>query len=122
MFKVFVTGRDPEWLARIEEILKQTADWQSKSIHIIAPGIEATSKKLKDCIRYHIRQSNILLTDLKDIDCQTAQEIQYALDHNIPCIGFGVDVDPCAASDCQVFSTVYEAVDYIRDCYLSFNG
>lgn len=50
----------------------------------------------------------------------TSQELQFAVDHNIPIIGFetGEDVYPWLKVDCQViFPSMLQAIDYIVDYY-----
>ena len=49
----------------------------------------------------------------------TAQELQFAVDHDVPIIGFGTEeVYPWLKVDCQcVFPTMLQAIDYIIDYY-----
>ena len=50
----------------------------------------------------------------------TAQELQFAVDNQIPIIGFasGDEVYPWLKVDCQVvFSSMLQAIDYISDYY-----
>jgi nucleoside 2-deoxyribosyltransferase len=51
----------------------------------------------------------------------TAQELQFAVDHNIPVVGFGTeDIYPWLKVDCQcVFTSLLQAIDYITDYYCS---
>lgn len=51
----------------------------------------------------------------------TAQELQFAIDHKIPVIGFGTeDIYPWLLVDCQaVFPSMLQAIDYISDYYCS---
>ena len=52
----------------------------------------------------------------------TAQELQFAVDHKIPVIGFGEDEDvyPWLKVDCQcVFPSMLQAIDYISEYYCS---
>ena len=51
----------------------------------------------------------------------TAQELQFAVDHNIPVVGFGTEeIYPWLKVDCQcVFTSLLQAIDYITDYYCS---
>ena len=51
----------------------------------------------------------------------TAQELQFAIDHNIPVVGFGTEeIYPWLKVDCQcVFTSLLQAIDYITDYYCS---
>lgn len=71
-----------------------------------------------------ISKCDMVIVNLNDSDSSvgTAQEIQFAVDHDIPVIGFGNNNTYSWISevDCQVaFNTMTETVDYVRDFYLN---
>ena len=104
-------------------------DWNSEMILIINPlnyfryseDWHQSDKQIKDYYLSRIRKSDVVLVNLNNSDssCGTCQEIQYAIDHDIPVIGFGQDhVYNWLLVDCQcVFDTVEEAMEYIVDYY-----
>ena len=64
-----------------------------------------------------------MLVNLKNScqSCGTCMEVQYAVDNNIPVIGFDAEnAYPWIAEvDCEaVFDNLMETVDYIRDYYM----
>ncbi len=80
-----------------------------------------SDKQVKSFYESRIRNCNIVLVNLNNSDksCGTCQEVQYAVDHNIPVIGFGHEnVYPWLLVDCQcVFDTAEEAMEYITSYY-----
>lgn len=70
-------------------------------------------------LKYLIHNCDVVLVNLNDTQysCGTAQELQYAVDHEIPVIGFGKNnVFEWFPVDCDVvFDTMDEALDYIID-------
>lgn len=83
-----------------------------------------TQKQIKSYYMSQLATSDLVLANLNDSDKSigTAQEVQFAADHNIPIIGFGVmDIYPWIYDDCQVvFAGLDEACEYIEEYYLDF--
>lgn len=82
-----------------------------------------SSKQIKNFyLHYVIKKSDLVLVNLNNTQYSvgTGQELQYAVDHNVPVIGFGKDdVYEWLPEDCDVvFDTMYEALNYIVDFYL----
>lgn len=74
-----------------------------------------------------ISKCDLVIVNLNNSDSSigTAQEVQFAVDNNIPVIGFGThNMYPWISEvDCQVvFNTITETVDYIRDYYIVDGG
>lgn len=69
-----------------------------------------------------IKKCDCVLVNLNNSEksCGTCQEVQYAVDNDIPVIGFGKDnVYSWLLIDCQcVFDSAEEAMDYIIKYYL----
>ena len=83
-----------------------------------------SQKQVKSFFMNRITQCDLVIVNLDDSDASvgTGQEVQFAVDHNIPVIGFGTkNIYPWISEvDCQVvFDSMHEAVDYIRDYYLT---
>ena len=81
-----------------------------------------TNKQVKEYYLSRIRKCDVVLVNLNNsaYSCGTAQEVQYAIDHDIPVIGFGNDnvYTWIAEVDCQVvFDNKEEAVQYILEYY-----
>lgn len=70
-----------------------------------------------------ILHSRIVLVNLNNTTTSpgTAQELQYAVDHDIQVIGFGTEnVYPWLKVDCQaIFTSMLQAIDYIADYYMN---
>ena len=86
-------------------------------------GDAISNKQIKNFYLHHaIKKSDLVLVNLNDTQYSvgTGQELQYAVDNNIPVIGFGKEnVYEWLPEDCDVvFNTLKEAVDYIVDFYL----
>lgn len=120
-----------EWRNSITQRLEKAAEWCNKSVEVFNPTfyfnytekLHKTQKQIKDYYFSRLRKCDLVIVNLNDTNSSigTAQEIQYAVDHCIPIIGFGTkEVYPWIAEvDCQVvFDTMTEAVDYVRDYYL----
>ena len=82
-----------------------------------------SDKQVKQYYLSRIRTCDVILVNLNNSDssCGTCQEIQYAVDHEIPVIGFGTDhVYNWLLVDCQcVFNTAEEAMEYIIAYYVN---
>ena len=83
-----------------------------------------TQRQIKSYYMSQLVTSDLVLVNLNSSDKSigTAQEIQFAGDHNIPIVGFGVmDIYPWIYEDCQVvFDGLKEACEYIEGYYLDF--
>ena len=100
-YKVF----DPtEWFAYSDENIYHLSDRQVREYYFHA-----------------IKNSELVLVNLSGTDRSigTGMEVQYAVDHDIPVIGFGdTDVYPWIADSCTVrFNTLKEALYYIEIYY-----
>ncbi len=71
--------------------------------------------------KYLISNCDLILVNLNDTENSvgTGQELQYAVDREIPVIGFGKrNVYEWLPDDCDVvFETLNEAIDYIVNYY-----
>lgn len=121
-----------EWRDEITTKLLAVAEWCNKKIKIVNPtkyfSYEVknykTDKQVKEFYLYQILHVDLVIVNLNNTNTSpgTAQELQFAVDHNIPIIGFGNE--ECypwlSAVDCQVvFDSIHEVIDYIRDYYMS---
>lgn len=118
------------WRDKIILVLNDVAKWSDVKVKIVNPTklfpySEKRYKTIKQVKEYYL--DRILHCDLVICNCNhtnsspgTAQEVQFAVDHLIPVIGYGYeDAYPWIVErDCQVvFDTMTELVDYIRDYY-----
>lgn len=83
---------------------------------------EGNSKQVKNFYLNHlIKNSDVVLVNLSHSlnSIETAQELQYCVDHNIPIIGFGgTYVSKWLYEDCDVvFDFLNEAIEYIVDYF-----
>lgn len=121
-----------EWRDQITEQLNTVASWCGKDVSVFNPTKyfsyaekrHKTQKQVKDYYFSQIAKCDLVLLncDGTDVSIGTAQEVQFAVDHNVPVIGFGLNnIYPWITEvDCQVvFESMHEAVDYVRDFYLS---
>lgn len=121
-----------EWRDEITKKLEVVAQWCDQPIKIINPvkyfsfikKNYNSNKQVKNFYFNKILHSDLVAcnVDYTAKSPRTAQEIQYAYDNNIPIIGYGTkDCCPWIAEvDCQVvFESMHEAVDYVRDYYLT---
>lgn len=83
---------------------------------------EDSDKQIKNFYMSQILHSRLVLCclDRSKLSPGTAQEVQFAVDHNIPVIGWGKDdIYPWLAVDCQViFPSMLQAIDYIKEYYI----
>ena len=120
------------WREDITNKLETVAEWSGKEVHIINPikyfsydeSKHKTNKQVKEFFMNKISKCDMVIVNLNDSDSSvgTAQETQFAVDHDIPVIGFGNNNTYSWISevDCQVaFNTMTETVDYVRDFYLN---
>lgn len=119
------------WREDITTKLNVVAEWKNKNINVINPlsyfsyneNKQKSQKQVKGFYLNKISKCDLLIVNLNDSDSSigTAQEVQFAVDHNIPVIGYGIqNIYPWIAEvDCQVvFDSMHEVVDYVRDYYL----
>lgn len=136
--KIYLAGacyNEPDegraWREKATEILKQVESWVDKNVVVINPtqyfsyseNKHKTHKQVKNFYMNKIRNCDLVLCNLNNSAASvgTGQEVQFAVDHHIPVIGFGTEnVYPWIEEvDCDVvFSNMVEAIDYIRDYYL----
>lgn len=136
--KIYLAGRckglvdgGKEWRENARKILETIAETAGSKIVIFDPTEyfdyeshkHKSQKQIKDYYYHAIRQCDLVLLNCigTDVSIGTAQEVQYAVDNNIPVIGFGTEhVYPWITEvDCQVvFDSIHEALDYIRDFYI----
>ena len=107
-------------------------DWQNhfSDISIVNPldyfryskDWHQSDKQVKQYYLSRIKKCGAVLVNLNNSDksCGTCQEIQYAVDHDIPVIGFGTEnIYNWLLVDCQcVFENSDEAMDYIMTYYV----
>jgi nucleoside 2-deoxyribosyltransferase len=136
--KIYLAGRckglvdgGKEWRENARKILETIAETAGTRIIVFDPTAYfdyseqkyKTQKQIKDYYFHAIRQCDLVLLNLTgtEFSIGTAQEVQYAVDHDIPVIGFGTEhTYPWLSEvDCQVaFDSIHEALDYIRDYYI----
>ena len=120
-----------EWRERATKMLEQAAEWNEIKVKVINPleyfsyaeNKHKTHRQVKGVYMNKVKKSDVVLVSLDDSDKSvgTGQEVQFAVDHNIPVIGFGkTNMYPWISDvDCTVsFDTITEAIDHIRDCYM----
>ena len=82
-----------------------------------------SDKQVKQYFLSRLKNCDVMLVNLENTEssCGTCQEVQYAVDHEIPVIGFGKqNIYNWLLVDCQcVFDTVEEAMEYIIDYYVN---
>lgn len=82
-----------------------------------------SDKQVKQFYLSRLKNCTAVLVNLNNSNqsCGTCQEIQYAVDHDIPVIGFGYEnVYNWLFVDCQcVFDTMEEAMRYIYGYYIA---
>lgn len=118
------------WREQAVKMLEQAAEWKDVKLKIINPveffsyseTKHKTHKQVKSFYMNQIRKSDVILCNLNNTktSCGTAQEVQFAVDHNVPVIGFGTEeVYPWLGDvDCEVvFDNIIPAIDYCRDYY-----
>lgn len=104
-------------------------DWNDLDLFFINPldyfryseNWHQSDKQVKQFYMSQIKKCDVILVNLNNSDssCGTCQEIQYAVDHDIPIIGFGHEnVYNWLEVDCQcIFNTAEEAMEYIYSYY-----
>lgn len=120
------------WRDKATQMLKTATDDKDNKVKVINPVdffsySEAKHQSDTQVKKYYMDQilhSRLVLVclDRTRTSPGTAQELQYAVDHDIPIIGFetGDEVYPWLKVDCQVvFSSMLQAIDYIADYYCS---
>ena len=116
------------WREQATKMLEQAAEWKNVQVSVVNPldfftyaeNKQKSHKQVKKFYMNKIKNCDVVLVNLDSTDYSpgTAQEVQYAVDHEIPVVGFGTDkVYPWLSDvDCDVtFEKITEAVDYIRD-------
>lgn len=119
------------WREQATKMLEQAAEWKNVQVSVINPldfftyaeNKQKSHKQVKKFYMNKIKTCDVVLCNLEGTDYSpgTAQEIQYAVDHEIPIVGFGTnDAYPWLSDvDCDVtFEKITEAVDYIRDYFM----
>lgn len=136
--KIYLAGRckgledeGASWRQKITEMLKFCASMTGTRVKIFDPTKffsykeekHKTQKQIKHYYFHRLRECDVVIVNCNDTNFSigTAQEIQFAVDNNIPVVGFGTtEMYPWITEvDCQVvFDSIHECVDYIRDYYL----
>ena len=119
------------WREQVTKMLEQAAEWKNAQVSVVNPldfftyaeNKQKSHKQVKKFYMNRIKNCDVVLVNLDSTDYSpgTAQEVQYAVDHEIPVVGFGTDkVYPWLSDvDCDVtFEKITEAVDYIRDYFM----
>lgn len=119
------------WRLRAKDVLEKTATDHGCSVKVINPVSyfsysEAKHQSDTQVKRYYmdqIKHCRIVLVNLNNTTTSpgTAQELQYAVDHDVQVIGFGTEnIYPWTKVDCQaVFTSMLQAIDYIADYYMN---
>jgi nucleoside 2-deoxyribosyltransferase len=123
------------WRDKAKSILKTAAEWANASVETINPldyfsyseNKHKSNKQVKNFYMSKIKTCDLVLVNLKNsaLSCGTCMEVQFAVDHEIPVIGFdNENAYPWVSEvDCDViFNNLLEAVDYIRDYYMKSYG
>lgn len=126
-----VSDEGKGWRDEITVMLNTVAEWCNKKVKVINPTKyfsysekkHKTQKQVKEFYMNKVLNCDIVICncDYTNMSPGTAQEVQFAIDHKIPVIGFGhKEAYPWIEEvDCQVvFDSMHEAIDYIRDYYL----
>lgn len=119
------------WRNQATAMLEQAAEWNNIKIKVINPlnyftyaeNKQKSHKQVKNFYMNQIRKCDVVLVNLSHTDTSpgTAQETQFAVDHDIPVIGFGtIDIYSWISDvDCDVtFESMTEAIDYISDYFM----
>ena len=126
----FLEDEGREWRNKATQILHQTTENRDVKVRVMNPidffsYSEARHQSDTQVKRYYMDQiahSRLVLVNLDQTRTSpgTAQELQYASDHDIPIVGFGgEEVYPWLKADCQcVFPSMLQAIDYIVEYYM----
>ncbi len=138
-FIIFLSGKckglskeeQNKWRYYIREQLEQNNDSKCK-VTVINPNeyfnyfenLHKTNKQIKRYFISMIDKSDLIIVNLNNSDSSvgTGQELQHAVDKNIPIIGFGTEniYEWESENDCDVvFETIEECVKYVRDYYIN---
>ncbi len=127
---------DAEWRDKATLLLKQAADNVGADVNVINPllyypdgnvnfpDVSDSHRQAKSFYTRKIRSSDLVLVNLEDTaeSVGSGQEVQFAVDHGIPVIGFNAGANSyrwIEEVDCEVAkTTLIKAVDYIRDYYM----
>ena len=120
------------WREKATQMLKTATDDKNVNVKVINPidffsYSEAKHQSDTQVKKYYMDQilhSRLILCNLDRTRTSsgTAQELQYAVDHDIPIISFCTEYEvyPWLKVDSQViFSSMLQAIDYIVDYYCS---
>lgn len=119
------------WRDQATRMIEMAADLKNTQVRVVNPldyfsyaeNKQRTHKQVKKFYMNKIKNCDVILVNLNNtgVSPGTAQEVQYAVDHGIPVIGFGTDdvYSWLQDVDCDVaFDKITEAVDYIRDYFM----
>ena len=126
-----ISDEGAAWREQATVILNQAAEWKDSKVTVINPldyftyaeNKQRSHKQVKNFYLNQIRKCDVILVNLSQTNSSpgTAQEVQFAVDNDIPVIGFGTsEVYPWISDvDCDVtFESITEAINYIRDYYM----
>lgn len=118
------------WRLKADQMFKAAVSDKDCVIKIIDPmnffnysdADHQSDSQVKKFYTDQILHSRLVLCNLDHTRTSpgTAQELQYAVDHNVPIIGFSTEdeVYPWLKVDCQcVMPSMLQAIDYIVDKY-----
>lgn len=122
---------DATWREEITKKLVTVAEWANKTVDVFNPTAKYDwsekhdQRQVKGYFMNRLSKADIMIVSLTHSDTSpgTAMEVQFAVDHNIPVIGFGkrdsaypwiIDVD-CQA----VYEDMTGVIDCIRDYWLT---
>jgi len=118
------------WRKTIKEYLENNYDF-NYIIKVFNPNeyfnyfekLHKTNKQIKEYFFSRLDKCDLVIVNLNNSNSSvgTGQELQRAVDMNIPIIGFGTkELYPWEAEvDCQVvFDTMEECINYVKEYYL----
>ena len=107
-------SKDRDWMSLKLFDPTQWFDYSYDEYHL-------SDRQVREYYFHAIKNSELVLVNLSGTDKSigTGMEIQYAVDHDVPVIGFGTeDVYPWIMDSCIVcFNTLDEALKYIEIYY-----
>lgn len=112
--EVFSFARDADWYLRIFDPCEYfDYSWSDE--------FQKSDRQIREYYFQAIKKANVVLCNLNETEFSvgTGMEVQYAVDHDIPVIGWGTEVvynwvkDSCTV----VFDTLEDALEYITMYY-----
>lgn len=137
VFQIYLAGASlhaedegRQWREKAVQIFEQQKDEYSYKVRVVNPieyfsyseAKHQSDSQIKNYYMDQVLHSRLILVNLNDSDKSigTAQELQFARDHEIAIIGFGTEnIYNWLKVDCQcIFPSMLQAIDYITEYYL----